>query len=235
MIFARLFLIFALSTSLTWAEDKSMEQFAIDKGRIAGLATACGFPKEDVNSYIEHVLSQAKSKWGTSLGRGFTENFNGALRAAEAAPAPDWSTCQGDVKGVMWEAGLSVPPVAQELPSSQPLASHPAPPVLVTPIGTHVCRKAGGVESPIIAYGPHGPIYGKEKISRTFDIEGYTEGSSGNCQEVKVGEIGCRIKVLIKSIGVASRSGYQYIDNLPPNYTKGQYVWEDAIDWRPCY
>lgn len=235
MILARLFLIFALSTSLTWAEGNSMEQFAIDTGRIAGIAEACGFPKEDVNSYIEHVLTQAKSKWGTSLGRGFTENFNGALRAAESSPAPDWSTCQGDVKRAMWEAGLSVPPVAQELPGNQPSANHPVPPVLVAPIGTLVCRKTGGFESPIIAYGPHGPIYGKEKISRTFDIEGYTEGSSGNCQEAKAGEIGCRIKVLIKSIGVASRSGYQYLDSLPPNYTKGQYVWEDAIDWHPCY
>lgn len=238
MTVLRVFLLAVASTimvSVTLANDRDIEQFASETGRIAGIASACGFQKDEVNNYIRYVLEQAKSKWGPSLGRGFTSTFNNSLRSAEAASPPDLDFCQGEIKQALWYASIHNTPKTQEQPLNQLLPPQSVHPSLVSSVGTKVCRKTQGIERRVIAYGPLGPIYGNEQIRRDINIEGFTEGSSGNCKEIKTDESGCRIKVLINSIGAYSSSGgYVYLDSLPPDYTKGQHVWEYSSAWYPC-
>lgn len=100
----------------------------------------------------------------------------------------------------------------------------------ISKIGTHVCRTENGqtqqvVGSTMTEAGGYRNIYSKAKPI-LVSIGGYVEGVNGK-----------RIKVTITSISKPrddGASGIEFLNELPPRYTKGLFVWDEPYAWSPC-
>jgi len=101
----------------------------------------------------------------------------------------------------------------------------------VSKIGTRVCRTENGqIQQEIGSMvrdtgGYRDTIYSKAKPV-LFSISGYVEGVNEK-----------RIKVTITSISRprdSDSTGIESLNELPPKYTKGLYVWDEFSSWSPC-
>lgn len=238
--------LFTWISSAAIAQNYPFSEFVHNAGLHKGYARACGFGPNDVANYEGAVTRYAASHWPNEFRHKFKEIYEKAVIKAESDRKRklDEDFCRGirvtldygtdypdspytheflakHDQATAWRVEMERKMNAAAVKQKQAQAAE-AQKVKkgVSAVGARVCREIGGTTRNVVGTSFGQPLYGRT-TGTTFHITGFTEAFSDD-----------RIKVLISAIREESTG--QYIDALPPDYTKGVHTWENFTSWRPC-
>lgn len=211
--------------------DTDAIAFATKSGRITGQATVCKMPTNEIKNFENTVIKRLRLYKSPSSNT-IVQAYNTAVRIAQREPITAVEDGCFFVRMALIDgADPSDEVVATDIPTKTKAPVDPEQQAAIkrqnmtyaSSQGAHICRFEQGETRILLGQSFGEPIYGKPE-QREFRIEGFTEQVSGT-----------RIKVMINSIRVNNRdNSFEYLTELQPAYTKGQYVWQESFDWVPC-
>jgi hypothetical protein len=215
--------LLALQTQLAHAD--TLQQFALTVGRAAGLGTVCQQPQQRMDAFMESTSRYARARWTHEGTERLIDTVRIAGYEAVLSNPPDQATCfnvQRDLMlGIVSPASLITGSNLSQRPQEDEVKAQKNE-AYIRSVGAHICHYTQGSYTPTIAKTERGAVPGKSQW-REFYVQGYTEAVNGN-----------RVKVLVSSIRTVTEVGVEYLDNLQPHFTKGQYAWTELVMWRPC-
>lgn len=211
--------------------DADAIAFATKSGRTTGQATVCKMPADEIKNFENTVIKRLrlyKSPGSSTI----VQAYNTAMRIAQREPVGTGEDgCFFVRMALINGASPSDEPVATDIPAPTKVQVNPDQQAAikrqnlayVSSLGAHVCRFEQGETRLMLGQSLGQPIYDKP-VQREFRIEGFTEQVSGT-----------RIKVMVNSIRASNRDySFEYLSELHPSYTKGQYVWQESSAWVSC-
>lgn len=227
-----LFCIIAALSVKAFAQNNDADAiaFATKSGRTTGQATACKMPVDEIKNFENTVIKRLRL-YKSPSSNVLVQAYNTAMRIAEREPVGTGADGCFFVRMALIDgADPFDKPVAAVIPSPTKVQVNPEQQdvidrknlAYVSSQGAHVCRLEQGETRRILGQSLGQALYDKP-VQREFRIEGFTEQASGT-----------RIKVMVNSIRASNRDGIEYLSELQPSYTKGQYVWQENSAWMPC-
>lgn len=227
-----LFCIIAALAVKAFAQNSDADAiaFATKSGRTTGQATACQMPADEIKNF-ENTFIKRMRLYKSPSSNVLVQAYNTAMRLAEREPVGTGENgCFFVRMALINGADPSDKPVAADIPAPTKAQVNPEQQAAierknlsyVSSQGAHVCRFEQGETRRTLGQALGQTVYDKP-VQREFRIEGFTEQASST-----------RIKVMVNSIRAANRDGFEYLSELQPSYTKGQYVWQESSAWVPC-